>query len=127
MITGIEEHEYKKFLLKCCPLTKLIAPFGFNWWEEIPINPNVKIITNKDFKERFYDAKVRIWNKHHAKLAIGENGILFGSWNFNLEHNGKSTRRELVSFIKPTDPEYQQLNQWFDQEWDYCKQWQESE
>jgi len=126
----IEEIDYLTHLKKCFPIVSMIAPFGIRKLTLDTIledKPNwivpPKIITTKLYKMVFEDAgfEVLTWNRMHAKVLIGFNGALWGSWNFNMTHPTKSTERELVEFVEPNEKKYKQLSEQFDAWW----KWQE--
>ena len=126
----IKETEYLNYLKKCFPIVNLTAPFRIR---KITLDTIIKdkpnwitppqVITIKEFKEplKKIGFEVLTWNNMHAKVLIGLNGALWGSWNFNMIHPTKSTERELVEFVKPNEKKYKQLTEQFDAWW----KWQE--
>jgi len=119
----LEEHEYKKYF-ESIQLHSLIAPFGF-WWTYIP-QQKIRVITKKEFVWCFQEPNWRPYNKFfpeiktyencHAKLAMGVDGALIGSWNWSLKHDKKARHHELVIFVNENAPLLSLLD-WFDNTW----------
>jgi len=108
----LAEHEYKKFFEFIEPYC-LVAPFGIHW-DHIPPWKTL-VITSKKYVDCFShkNYEIRTYENCHAKLAVGSNGILFGSWNLNWP----SKHREIVVFVKPGTTTYERLQDWFDETW----------
>lgn len=136
MIKLILEQEFLAYAIKCFPAKQIIAPFGLNgiFLQELlrpenNLGRNTKIITKPEYKQALLDCGFNAiaWHNIHAKLLIGVGGMLFGSWNFSLEHEKKTTQRELVLFINTYEPLYTELNNRFFEWFEYAAQWQEGE
>ena len=107
--------EYIQALRSLQP-THVIAPYGFEWRG---LN-NIKIITNKHDYRRLKLANttwdVRQNNKVHAKLIIGKNGVLLGSWNFTP--TSTNNKHEIAIVIYGTDTkEYADCLTYFNSLW----------
>lgn len=133
MIVLLLEESFFVYAKKCFPATKIIAPFGLHgiFLQELlkPENNfgrNTKIITKKEYKQELLDLGFNAvaWNDIHAKLLIGTNGLLFGSWNFHLEHETKATQREMVFYISNQEPLFQILNERFSEWFEQAGKWQ---
>jgi hypothetical protein len=112
MIRILDETEYKKSFVLINP-TKLVAPFGFFW--EIISNEKMLVITTKKYIDCFNpkNFEIKTYENCHAKLAIGTEGAMFGSWNWSLTHETSSKHAELVVFVSPDEPLFSELNLFF--------------
>jgi len=82
----------------------MIAPFGFSIpYTKFDFRTKCRLICQPEHTEKneAYNIEIRTSPRLHAKLAIGFNGILFGSFNFS-----DSKLKEIVAFSnKPKDIE----------------------
>ncbi len=110
------EHEYKKWFEKIKPYL-LIAPFGLNWNYNPPTS--CMVITKKDYLKDFKhkNFKLKTYQNMHAKLAIGDNALLVGSWNWSLTHDTAARTREIVIMINKNTPLYEELIEYFGKMW----------
>ena len=114
----IDEWEYKKYF-EYIDVFYLTAPFGI--YKSFVPKQEVKTITTcskkwdglncEAFKQTLF--KIKINNQIHIKLAIGNLGALYGSWNFCEPNN-----QELVLFCEPREPIYEKLKTFFEKRWD---------
>lgn len=110
------EHEYKKWFKEIKPYL-LIAPYGLKWNYTPPTK--CMVITNSgkvnDFKHKNF--KIKTYNNLHTKLAIGDNALLTGSWNWSLSHDTAARNREIVIKVNKETPLYNELIEWFGKMW----------
>lgn len=102
----------------------IIAPFGFNvpdWVKyRLPCINRLKIIM-KDEQARTLTnltddlCEIKFLNRIHTKMAIGKDGLLFGSFNFT-----QSKQQEVMLFITDSDL-ITKANHEFQYFWDLAK------
>lgn len=112
----LKEWEYKKAFEQTQPYC-ITAPFGLSWkW-----TPKTKtlIITSKNYLHHFQhpNYEIRTLEKNHAKLAIGDNNLLVGSWNWSLAHPTATRNNEILIYIEKQNLLYTQLQDWFEEHW----------
>ena len=74
----------------------LIAPFGFSTpYKDYNFQTKCRLICQPEHaeKNKDFNTEIRISPRMHAKLAIGFNGVLFGSFNFS-----NSKQKEIIVF-----------------------------
>ncbi|HUV72474.1 MAG TPA: phospholipase D-like domain-containing protein [Clostridia bacterium] len=116
----LAEEEYKQMFEYVKPYC-LVAPFGLNW-DYIPTFKTL-VITSKNYIKCFEhkNYEVRTYENCHAKLAIGSEGTLVGSWNWSLAHSKATKNREIVIFVEVNEPVFEQLQDWFDYTWNKAR------
>lgn len=125
----IKEYEYLNHIQLCGGPLKIIAPYGINSHVlkhliETSKSLPVQIITQQEQPELESNGfELRTWKKMHAKLFIGTNGAVWGSWNFNLIHPKRSTMREIAEYCMKSEPKYSELNKQFNYFWNRAGGW----
>ncbi len=126
----LKEWEYLQHIEMCGGALKIIAPYGINSIVLKHLFRNsgglpVKIISqSKQPLLESHGFEIRTWSNMHAKLFLGTNGAIWGSWNFNMQHQRKSTLREIVEYCQKNEPKYEALNNQFNYYWEQCAGWQ---
>ena len=80
------------------------------------------IMNTKQFRDRPFDIpdkwQVRLNNKIHAKIAIGSNGFIIGSWNFS-ENSTQNMHESVLRVNFESAPKLQQeLSDFFEKLWE---------
>jgi len=125
----LKEWEYLEHIRLCGGPTKIIAPYPLHKFVlkhliNIADGLPVKIITqSKQPLLEGHGFEIRTWKNMHAKLYIGTNGAMWGSWNFNMNHPKKTTLREIVEYCTKEEEKYKGLHGQFNVMWERAKWW----
>lgn len=125
----IKEWEYLEYIRLCGGPLKIIAPYGINdcilkhLLEKAEGLPIQIISQQKHAALEGHGFEIRTWKLMHAKLFIGTNGAVWGSWNLNMKHPKKSTLREIVEYCRADEPKYKELRGQFNYFWERAGGW----
>ena len=109
--------KYKDALNEIIPW-KIIAPFGFDIEGYKNLNLKIIVTDKKCIKRTSPSWEYRTNKQVHAKIAIGNHGILLGSWNFtnNSTHN-RHEAAVAIGYDDTTLEFFQEYNVFFDEIW----------